>query len=125
MGKNVDIWKRVWKAAEDLGGWDEDLKIYWIPSHQKEKKQETYEQKQSRLGNDAADEEAVRACLAVMPKRDAQIRIDEARVCVKEYLEMCAKIVKEQEVEGRCDHNKKDGDAAWIDEPRRLHKQKH
>ena len=25
MGKNVDIWKRVWQAAEALGGWDEEL----------------------------------------------------------------------------------------------------
>ena len=41
MGKNVDIWRRVWRAAEKLGGWDENLQVKWIRSHQTKKAGET------------------------------------------------------------------------------------
>ena len=42
-----------------LGGWDCDLEIEWIRSHQKRKIGETLGERMNRMGNDAADELAV------------------------------------------------------------------
>ena len=68
----------------------------------------------NRRGNDAADEVAGLVCAQYAHKRDLHIRVREARDYVKEHLRMCAKMVQEQAVEGKCDHNKKAAEAAWV-----------